>query len=229
MIIPTDKALDMYVNYIQLYIIQLVNLLGSKMPISADEKSTHSQLVHDSIKNKDNWNPVNIVILNRLRKRLKSIRKAHDHAQVDLAELIGIPVNIDNRGGRGCGGYRSYESGRSRIPLNRLYLVAKCYDISIDVFYQDAEPKIVPIKQYEGTLINHKYTEDDIYKAVGTRIRYLRVLSGETIADLAKILNRSQASVSMMEIAKTRIPIDQMYQIASHYNVLVSYFFQDLA
>jgi transcriptional regulator with XRE-family HTH domain len=202
--------------------------MENKMPISADERSLRSQFIRNSIRNKDNWDPVNVVILNRLRKRLKSIRKAHDHTQADLAELIGVPVSINKFGFRVCSTLSGYEIGDRRIPLNMLYLISKRYDISIDVFYQDAEPKIVPVERHENFTVEYKHTDDDIYKAVGSRMRYLRVISGAACTDLAKILNCSKNSAYFLEIAKTRIPIDQIYQIARHYNVLVSYFFQDL-
>ena len=59
-----------------------------------------------------------------LRERIKMIRKNNDLSQEEAAHIIGDKQST----------YWNYESGRSIIPISKLYLLAKYYNISIDYF-----------------------------------------------------------------------------------------------
>ena len=58
----------------------------------------------------------------RYRERLRSLREERDLTQDRVAEILGISQRT----------YSDYESGRLRIPVDRLMALAKFYDCSID-------------------------------------------------------------------------------------------------
>lgn len=59
-----------------------------------------------------------------LKERIKIIRKSNNLSQEEAAHIIGDKQST----------YWNYESGRSIIPISKLYLLAKYYNISIDYF-----------------------------------------------------------------------------------------------
>ena len=68
-----------------------------------------------------------------LRERIKMIRKNNDLSQEEAAHIIGDKQST-------CW---NYESGRSIIPISKLYLLAKYYNISIDYFVGKTDNKII--------------------------------------------------------------------------------------
>ena len=68
-----------------------------------------------------------------LRERIKMIRKNNDLSQEEAAHIIGDKQST----------YLNYESGRSIIPISKLYLLAKYYNISIDYFVGKTDNKII--------------------------------------------------------------------------------------
>ena len=68
-----------------------------------------------------------------LRERIKMIRKNNDLSQEEAAHIIGDKQST----------YWNYESGRSIIPISKLYLLAKYYNISIDYFVGKTDNKII--------------------------------------------------------------------------------------
>lgn len=59
-----------------------------------------------------------------LKKRIKEIRIQKGFSQEKVARIIGDKQST----------YWNYESGNSIIPISKLYLLAKFYNISIDYF-----------------------------------------------------------------------------------------------
>ena len=59
-----------------------------------------------------------------LKERIKIIRKSNNLSQEEAAHIIGDKQST----------YWNYESGSSIIPISKLYLLAKYYNISIDYF-----------------------------------------------------------------------------------------------
>ena len=72
-----------------------------------------------------------------LRERIKMIRKNNDLSQEEAAHIIGDKQST----------YWNYESGRSIIPISKLYLLAKYYNISIDYFIGKTDNKIIQKKR----------------------------------------------------------------------------------
>ena len=68
-----------------------------------------------------------------LRERIKMIRKNNDLSQEEAAHIIGDKQST----------YWNYESGRSIIPISKLYLLARYYNISIDYFIGKTDNKII--------------------------------------------------------------------------------------
>ncbi len=62
--------------------------------------------------------------LNLLKERLKKIRKERGISQSEIAGVLGDRQST----------YWNYESGGSIIPISKLYLLAKFYNVSIDYF-----------------------------------------------------------------------------------------------
>ncbi len=55
-------------------------------------------------------------------QRLKDLREDSDKTQAEIAAVIGTSQSY----------YAQYESGRRQIPFERIVLLAKFYDVSID-------------------------------------------------------------------------------------------------
>lgn len=59
-----------------------------------------------------------------MHKRLKDIREDADKSQTEIATIIGTSQSY----------YAQYENGRRPIPFDRLVILAKYYNISLDYF-----------------------------------------------------------------------------------------------
>ena len=55
-------------------------------------------------------------------KRLKDIREDNDKSQKEIAEVIGTSQSY----------YAQYENGKRAIPFDRVIILAKYYNISLD-------------------------------------------------------------------------------------------------
>jgi len=69
----------------------------------------------------------------KLKKRLKEVRKENKLSQDDIAKEIGDRQST----------YWNYESGDSIIPISKLYLLAKYYNVSIDYFIGKCDDKTI--------------------------------------------------------------------------------------
>jgi transcriptional regulator with XRE-family HTH domain len=58
----------------------------------------------------------------RYKERLRSLREEHDLTQDRVAKVIGVSQRT----------YSDYESGRLRVPVDRLVDLAEFYDCSVD-------------------------------------------------------------------------------------------------
>ena len=71
---------------------------------------------------------INIALL---KKRIKEARTQNGLSQEETAHIIGDKQST----------YWNYESGNSIIPISKLYLLAKFYNISIDYFVGKTDDK----------------------------------------------------------------------------------------
>ena len=55
-------------------------------------------------------------------ERIRALREDSDKSQQNIADLLGIGQRT----------YCDYESGKTRIPVDRLLILAKYYDVSMD-------------------------------------------------------------------------------------------------
>lgn len=74
---------------------------------------------------------INNININTLKIRMKYIRKINNLSQEKVANVIGDKQST----------YWNYENGNSIIPLSKLYLLAKFYNISIDYFVGKTDKK----------------------------------------------------------------------------------------
>ena len=59
-----------------------------------------------------------------LHQRLKNIREDFDKSQEEIARVIGTTQSY----------YAQYENGKRAIPFERMVLLAKYYNVSLDYF-----------------------------------------------------------------------------------------------
>ena len=71
--------------------------------------------------------------LNTLKQRIKQIRKENKLSQEKAANIIGDKQST----------YWNYENGNSIIPISKLYLLAKYYNVSIDYFVGKTSNKTI--------------------------------------------------------------------------------------
>ena len=55
-------------------------------------------------------------------ERIRALREDHDKTQAEVAALLNIGQRT----------YCDYEFGKSRIPIDRLIILAKLYNVSMD-------------------------------------------------------------------------------------------------
>lgn len=75
--------------------------------------------------------------INILKERIKSVRSNNHLSQEQAAHIIGDKQST----------YWNYESGNSIIPISKLYLLAKFYNISIDYFTGKTDDKNIQKKK----------------------------------------------------------------------------------
>ena len=81
-------------------------------------------------------NKINLKVLQR---RLKQVRLEKDYSQDFVAKKIGDKQST----------YWNYENGISVIPISKLYILAKFYNISIDYFVGKSDNKQIMNKPKE--------------------------------------------------------------------------------
>lgn len=112
--ISIDNYFD-YANGRSNFPLEKLNLLANYFKVSFDYITGLSDIKKEY--------PGNIN-QNILKQRIKEIRKQHKLSQEKAANIIGDKQST----------YWNYESGNSIIPISKLYLLAKYYNISIDYF-----------------------------------------------------------------------------------------------
>lgn len=112
--ISIDNYFD-YANGRSNFPLEKLNLLANYFKVSFDYITGLSDIKKEY--------PGNIN-QNILKQRIKEIRKEHKLSQEKAANIIGDKQST----------YWNYESGNSIIPISKLYLLAKYYNISIDYF-----------------------------------------------------------------------------------------------
>ncbi len=69
--------------------------------------------------------------------RIRALREDHDLTQQYIADLLHIGQRT----------YCDYESGKTRIPVERLLILAKYYDVSVDYISGASDTKKAYPKQ----------------------------------------------------------------------------------
>lgn len=59
-----------------------------------------------------------------MHQRLRDIREDHDKTQAEIALIIGTSQSY----------YAQYENGKRSIPFERMIVLAKYYNVSLDYF-----------------------------------------------------------------------------------------------
>jgi transcriptional regulator with XRE-family HTH domain len=67
------------------------------------------------------WRKLNILV----GQQIKRLRLANGHTQTDLARIIGVTFQQGQK----------YESGATRLPVDRLYVLSRCYGVPADYFF----------------------------------------------------------------------------------------------
>ena len=57
-------------------------------------------------------------------QRLRDIREDHDKSQAEIAQVIGTTQSY----------YAQYENGKRSVPFERMIVLAKYYNVSLDYF-----------------------------------------------------------------------------------------------
>lgn len=66
--------------------------------------------------------------------------------------------------------------------------------------------------------------ERNQYRAIGSRLRAIREGSGDTQADVARLLGISRKAYGMYESGQRRIDLNDLKRVADHYGVSLTYF-----
>ena len=66
--------------------------------------------------------------------------------------------------------------------------------------------------------------ERNQYRAIGSRLRAIREGSGNTQADVARLLGISRKAYGMYESGQRRIDLNDLKRVADHYGVSLTYF-----
>lgn len=119
--ISIDNYFD-YANGRSNFPLEKLNLLANYFKVSFDYITGLSDIKKEYPGNID---------LNILKQRIKEIRKENKLSQDKAANIIGDKQST----------YWNYESGNSIIPISKLYLLAKHYNISIDYFVGKTQNK----------------------------------------------------------------------------------------
>lgn len=84
----------------------------------------------------------------RLTNNMRMYRESADILQKDIAKKLGVSES----------GYRSYELGDRRIPVNLLVKLAEIYDVSVDALIGNTP------KEEEPAIVSGNFTLDQTEK-----------------------------------------------------------------
>ena len=121
--ISIDNYFD-YANGRSNFPLEKLNLLANYFKVNFDYITGLSDIKKAYPENID---------LNTLKQRIKQIRKENKLSQEKAANIIGDKQST----------YWNYESGNSIIPISKLYLLAKYYNVSIDYFVGKTSNKTI--------------------------------------------------------------------------------------
>lgn len=65
-------------------------------------------------------------------QKIKDLRKKNNYSQQDVAELLNMNQNT----------YSDFESGKTKLDIERLYQIAALYKIQLSVLLNESPPRI---------------------------------------------------------------------------------------
>ena len=142
-----------------------------------------------------------MVVVNMFHN-LKRIRESYDLTQREMAKLLKI----------GKSSYNYFETGEHIIPLKHLNNFCNVFHVSMDYVCGLTDMNIPNNKRYKLNT-----------KAIGIKIKKIRIKNKLTQIELAKILNTSQSNISSYESGKTLILTAFIFNFAKHFNVSLDY------
>ena len=134
-------------------------------------------------------------------KRIDDLRTDHDLKIREIADIIGVSVDI----------FFDYANGRSNFPLNKLNKLVNYFRVSFDYV-----SGLSDVKTY--------YDGDINIKVLKKRIREARVNNHFSQEEVAHIIGDKQSTYWNYESGNSIIPISKLYLLAKFYNISIDYF-----
>jgi len=132
-------------------------------------------------------------------KKIKLLRLECKKTQEEISKEIGFSQS----------NYCKWERGKEIIPLEKLFLIAKYYNLSIDYLTDLSKER----KAFTFNSLNKNI--------IGGNIKNLRKEKSITQKQLASLLVTTQSTVSAFESGKVLILTKFIYKIAKKYNLSV--------
>lgn len=132
--------------------------------------------------------------------KIKEIREDHDITQVKMANILNVNRST----------YSMWEVGLSIMPLDKLWLFSKYFNLDIDYVLGLSNERVK----------NTIYEFD--YKIIGNNIKDLRTQNNKSQEYLARKLNVTQVCIVRWEKGITKISIPNLYKISKVFNVSIT-------
>ncbi len=139
------------------------------------------------------------LVINMKIKRLRDIREEKEMTQEDVANILKVNRST----------YTGWETGRDTIPLVRLNVICRCFNVSFDYIMGLSNED----KHYEEITINAKI--------IGKNLKKFRKDRDLPQKELFNYLNTTSSTWSAYETGKVIIKTDFLYTICQKYNLSV--------
>lgn len=116
------KELSMSQNGYSQYETELSNISTAKLRKLAIIFNVNIDYILNLTDIKTPYNPSHIIKTANNMNRLKDVREDRDLLQIDIAKILNMSQN----------GYSQYETSYCDIPITKLIILAKYYDVPID-------------------------------------------------------------------------------------------------
>lgn len=132
--------------------------------------------------------------------RIAILRKKKDLTQRQLAKILNVSKST----------YARWETNEEIIPLWHLIKFCNYFKVSMD---------FVLGLNNKNYYIKYNYTKPLDKKMIGNNIKSIRKKNKLTQADLAKLLNTSQSTISAYESGKTLVLTIFVYSLSKQFNI----------
>ena len=130
-------------------------------------------------------------------EKLTYIREINDLKQKDIAKLLNVNQSTIS----------NWENGIEVIPLKKLYLFTKHFNVSIDYIFN--------LSKEISYNINFELNKN----IIGSNLKKFRKNNNITQEKLADLLNTTHSTISAYESGKTLILTSFLYQICNNYKI----------